>query len=275
MCSLTWTYSPWNNQNFRRNSHLPILPSVQDVYRTGSSTGAVGCSVGHNRCSKCISICLCLLLRSLYGVAFTGKISALLFPTLKHVSYCDKRDSHSYHNVCHFFTLCKEMKPEFVIIIHLAVCLTTGPKPLPKRTLHIVRFGASSFKREYHLLPLGSSGNFPRLLPRLPVTSIPPFIFPSITCCRRQFLRIMWPTQLAFLYLFHIGYFSAPWLYVIRLFSHDWSNWSSPSFSSTTFQNLTGVSDLLPETSKFQHHKKLCSKCSILPVSYSILSQIF
>jgi hypothetical protein len=30
--------------------------------------------------------------------------------------------------------------------IHLLVCLTTGPKPLPKRALHIVRSRASSFK---------------------------------------------------------------------------------------------------------------------------------
>jgi len=32
------------------------------------------------------------------------------------------------------------------ILIHLVVCLTTGPKPLPKRALHIVRSRASSFK---------------------------------------------------------------------------------------------------------------------------------
>ena len=31
-------------------------------------------------------------------------------------------------------------------IIHLVVCLTTDPKPLPKRALHIVRSRASSFK---------------------------------------------------------------------------------------------------------------------------------
>ena len=78
------------------------------------------------------------------------------------------------------------------------VCLTTGPKPLPKRALHIVRSRASSFKWEYHLLSLRSSSNFLRLLPRLPDTSIPPFIFPSITGCRRQFLRRMWPIQFAF-----------------------------------------------------------------------------
>jgi hypothetical protein len=30
--------------------------------------------------------------------------------------------------------------------IHSVICLTTGPTPLPKRFLHIVRFRASSFK---------------------------------------------------------------------------------------------------------------------------------
>jgi hypothetical protein len=96
----------------------------------------------------------------------------------------------------------------WVQFIHLAVCLTTGPRPLPNRALHIVR-------------------------------SIPPFTFPSITCCRRQFLCKMWPIQLASVYLFHVGYSSAPWLWVILHFSHDQSNWSSPSFSSTSFRKLS------------------------------------
>ena len=82
--------------------------------------------------------------------------------------------------------------------IHLAVCLTTGPNPLPKRALHIVRSRASSFKWEYPLLSLRSSNSFLHLLPCLPLTSIPPCIFPSVTRCRRQFLRKMWPIQLAF-----------------------------------------------------------------------------
>ena len=73
------------------------------------------------------------------------------------------------------------------IIVYSAVCLTTGPKCLPKRFLHIVRSKASSFKWEYPLLFLRSSSSFLRLLPRLPVTSICPFIFPLITCFRRQF----------------------------------------------------------------------------------------
>ena len=57
--------------------------------------------------------------------------------------------------------------------IHLVVCLTTEPKPLPKRALHIVRSRASSFKWEYPLLSLRSSNSILRLLPCLPVTSIP------------------------------------------------------------------------------------------------------
>ena len=85
--------------------------------------------------------------------------------------------------------------------IHSVFCLTTGPKPPLKRFLHIVRSIASSFKWEYSLLSLRSSSSFLRLLPRLLVTSTSPFIFPSITCLRRQFLRKMWPIQLAFRFL--------------------------------------------------------------------------
>ena len=83
-------------------------------------------------------------------------------------------------------------------VIHLVVCLTTGPKPLPKRALHIVRSRTFSLKWEYPLFSLRSSNSFLRLLPCLPLTSIPPCIFPSITRCRRQFLRKMWPIQFAF-----------------------------------------------------------------------------
>ena len=78
------------------------------------------------------------------------------------------------------------------------ICQTTGPKPLPKRFLHIVRSRASSFNWQYPLLSLRSSSTFLRLLPRLLVISICLFIFPSITCRRRQFLRKMWPIQLAY-----------------------------------------------------------------------------
>jgi len=70
--------------------------------------------------------------------------------------------------------------------IHSVICLTTGPKPPPKRCLHIVRSRASAFKWEYPLLSLRSSNSFLRLLPRHLVTSISPFIFPSIICFGRQ-----------------------------------------------------------------------------------------
>jgi hypothetical protein len=84
------------------------------------------------------------------------------------------------------------------LLIHLILCLTLGSKPLRKRALHVVRSRASSFKWEYILISLRSSSSFLRLLPCLPVTSIPPFIFSSITRCRRQFLRKIWPIQFAF-----------------------------------------------------------------------------
>jgi hypothetical protein len=86
----------------------------------------------------------------------------------------------------------------FLLFIHLVVCLTTGPKSLPKWYLHIVQSTASYFRWEYPLLSWRSYSSYLCLLPRLPVTSIPPLVFLLITCCRRQFLRKMWPIQLAF-----------------------------------------------------------------------------
>ena len=47
------------------------------------------------------------------------------------------------------------------------ICQTAGPKPLPKRFLHIVRSRASSFNWQYPLLSLRSSSSFLRLRKRL------------------------------------------------------------------------------------------------------------
>jgi hypothetical protein len=53
---------------------------------------------------------------------------------------------------------------------------------------------------------------------------------------KRQFLRNMWPIQLDIFLLF-VGYICFSWLSVIILrFSHDLSDWSTSSFSKTTFQ---------------------------------------
>ena len=61
-----------------------------------------------------------------------------------------------------------------------------------------MRSRASSFKWQYPYLSLRSYSSFLGLLPRLLVTSISPFIFPSITCFRRHKI---WPIQLAFRFL--------------------------------------------------------------------------
>jgi hypothetical protein len=92
---------------------------------------------------------------------------------------------------------------------------TTGPKPLAKRFLHIVRSRASSFNLQYPLLSLRSSSNFLRLLSCLLGTSICPFIFPLITYFRRQFLRKMWPIQLAFRFIISCRIFL--WQYHTKL----------------------------------------------------------
>jgi hypothetical protein len=68
---------------------------------------------------------------------------------------------------------------------------------LPKR-VHSVQISASSISFQYPLVSLMSSGICLRLIPRLPVTSTVPSIRPSITCFKRQFLRQMVQTQLAF-----------------------------------------------------------------------------
>jgi hypothetical protein len=53
--------------------------------------------------------------------------------------------------------------------------------------------------------------------------------------------------------LLYVGHSYPLYLFVILLhFSHDWSNWSSPSFSSTsTSQKLPGISFLLSDVSSF------------------------
>jgi hypothetical protein len=138
------------------------------------------------------------------------------------------------------------MTPMGFTFIHSIVCVTS-PKPLPKPAIHIVRSRTSSLKWEYPHFSLRSSNSFLRLLPCLPVTSIPPCIFPSITRCRRQFQRKMWPIQFAFRLRISCRIFlcfltvSNTNLFLTRSFQL-----SFPSFSNTTFQNFPGVSGQLP-----------------------------
>ena len=57
-----------------------------------------------------------------------------------------------------------------------------------------------SDRYNFVLKGLRSSSSFVRLLHRHSVTFILPSLFPSITCFRRQFLRKIWPLQLAFIH---------------------------------------------------------------------------
>ena len=79
------------------------------------------------------------------------------------------------------------------LCIHLVVCLTTCPQPLPERVLHRMRSSVSSLNFQYLPVFLGESSSCLRLLPRLPV-AILLSICHSVTCFRRQFLKI-WPVQ--------------------------------------------------------------------------------
>ena len=57
------------------------------------------------------------------------------------------------------------------------------------------------------------------------------------------------------------GSCGVPWPRELH-FSRDLSNWTYPAFSSITFQNFQGISDVLPEVPKFRHQRNICSKCS-------------
>ena len=118
----------------------------------------------------------------------------------------------------------------------------TGPIPPPKRSLHILRSKASSFKWEYPLLSLRSSSSFLRLLPHLLVTYISPFIFPSIPCRIRQFLRSMWPIQLALRFLISC-----------RIFLCSLTVSNTSSFLTWSFQLIFSI--------LHQHHISKLSRC--------------
>jgi len=113
----------------------------------------------------------------------------------------------------------------------------------------------SSFNLQCPLFSLTSSSSCLLLLPRLPVT----YIFPSITLFRRQLLRQMWPIQLTCLpcTVFRVPLSSL----IVRCtaFLHHRSDLSSLSFSTITFRNFPGISDLISEAFKLQHLTQLCT----------------
>ena len=74
----------------------------------------------------------------------------------------------------------------FIVVISVGSSGTSTllPWPFPAR-LPFVLATEETFWR--------SSSSFLPLLPRIPVSSVRPFIFPTITHCRMQFLHKIWP----------------------------------------------------------------------------------
>ena len=129
---------------------------------------------------------------------------------------------------------------------------TVSSKPV----LHKERSSPSTFNLQYPLVFLRSSSSCLCPLPHIPITSILPSIFSTITRFRRQFQHKMWPIQLAFLFLLFAGYSSTPCLFVILLhFSHDRSNWSLPCTKPSTV--------LYPEPHQFSPHTLLSATHTI------------
>jgi hypothetical protein len=116
------------------------------------------------------------------------------------------------------------------------VCTVTGTQPLPKWVLHRLWSGASSFYFHYPLVPLRSSSSCLRLLPRLPVTSIPLSL--SFSNIFRKAIPTQDVTHPVNLPLFYSIQEIPLRDSAILHFSHDRPNWPSPSFSSTTLQNI-------------------------------------
>jgi len=94
-------------------------------------------------------------------------------------------------------------------------------------------------------------------------------------CYRRQFLRKMWPVQLPCLCFIVCGIFLST-LTLCNTYSFHMIDptYLHPS-TAPHFHNFPGISDTLSKVSKFQHHTKLCSKCSKLLVSSLNLSPVW
>ena len=146
-------------------------------------------SFEHCRTAKCTSTWE--LLSHVFGVRITLCAVTNYLTTHTHTHTHTHVHTYIYISFVHSFI--------HSWIIHSVVCLVTGPQPLPKSVLHRVRSSPSSINFQYPLFSLRSSSSCLRLSLRLPFTPIIHYNFPSIIGFRRQFLRKMWPVQLAFL----------------------------------------------------------------------------
>ena len=121
----------------------------------------------------------------------------------------------------------------------------TVPKPLPKLVIHRMPSSAAC-NIQYFLFSLRSSSSCFRHYPRLPFTVIlPSFLQPRVSEGSSNAISDH-SSQPSFFLLFVVCSFPPPLFVTLLHFSHDRSN-RSLSYSSTTFENFLGISDLLSE----------------------------
>ena len=123
-----------------------------------------------------------------------------------------------------------------------------------------------SFSLLYPLFSLRSSSSFLHLLPLLPVTSVVSSIFALTTCLTKQFLRKTWLINLAFLQSTVCGIFLSNLTLRYTSYLTRWFQLIFSILLEHQISNIPEISDLLSEVFNFQHHTKLCSKCSSLLV---------
>jgi len=116
--------------------------------------------------------------------------------------------------------------------VHSVVCLTTFPYPLQIRVFHRRWNTCFSFNFPYPHFSLVSSSSCLRLLPYLPVNSIPPFIFPSITVVEGSLHARCNQSIFPSFFLFDVRCSFPPWLYVMLHFHTICPNDLHPSPAS-------------------------------------------
>ena len=103
--------------------------------------------------SHCLShkMCSFMCVDQVAGVVWSCRQSGLCtaFEQQNERSTLQLIRNRSHKDTCFMTSTCKVQPNLYSLLysfIHSVICLTTGPKPLPKRFLHIARSRASSFK---------------------------------------------------------------------------------------------------------------------------------
>ena len=120
-------YSDWLRDG-GSGDRIPVEAKFSAPVQTGPGAHPASCTMGTRSFSGVKSGRVMTLTPHLLLVPRSWKSRAITLLPLRVVRPVQGSTLHSF------------------LLIHLVVCLTAGPKPLPKRALHIVRSRASSFK---------------------------------------------------------------------------------------------------------------------------------